>query len=400
MGTKLAPNYANLFMTDFETKHVFTYPLQPTYYRRFIDDIFLIWDHSLAELNNFIDHLNSVHPTIKFTKVISDTTITYLDLDIYKKDNILHTRTHFKTTNTFSYLHGHSNHPSATFKGVTKGENIRILRNTSEETIYKNTMAYIHDQFKIRKYPNHLTTSPFIPFSERQQLVNSTRSKSNNIGPTLITTFDPSISTSIKSILEEDWPRITSHNELRKTYQESPLISYKHSPNLSQFLTRAKLNHIINHDLSSFQPPKIPLISFPSKNIECRHPQCMTCPQLSKKSYFSSYQTKHYPIDDIYSCDTTNAIYLLECKVCDKQYIGETHTTVRSRMKHHRNMQKTATNRPIYAHIANHGKTFNIFSITIIDRVTDMAQRKAKEMYYIKLLNTKFPFGLNVIHKT
>lgn len=64
MGTKLAPNYGNLFMSDFETKHIFTYSLQPIYYRKFIDDIFLIWDHPPAVLDNFIDHLNSVHPTI------------------------------------------------------------------------------------------------------------------------------------------------------------------------------------------------------------------------------------------------------------------------------------------------------------------------------------------------
>ena len=32
MGTKLAPNYANLFMVDFENKYVFTYHQQSTYY--------------------------------------------------------------------------------------------------------------------------------------------------------------------------------------------------------------------------------------------------------------------------------------------------------------------------------------------------------------------------------
>ena len=78
MGTKLAPNYANLFMTDFETKHVFSYFLQPNYYRRFIDDIFLIWDHSPQELNDFINHLNTVHSTIKFTKSISDNEIMHI----------------------------------------------------------------------------------------------------------------------------------------------------------------------------------------------------------------------------------------------------------------------------------------------------------------------------------
>ena len=42
MGTKLAPSYANLFMSKFEQDHVYTYHLQPTLWKRFIDDIFLI----------------------------------------------------------------------------------------------------------------------------------------------------------------------------------------------------------------------------------------------------------------------------------------------------------------------------------------------------------------------
>ena len=40
MVTKLAPLYANLFMTKFEEKYVCTYPLQPKLWKRFIDDIF------------------------------------------------------------------------------------------------------------------------------------------------------------------------------------------------------------------------------------------------------------------------------------------------------------------------------------------------------------------------
>ena len=50
MGTKLAPLYANLFMTKFEEKYVYTYPLQPKLWKRFIDDIFssghMEWIHS------------------------------------------------------------------------------------------------------------------------------------------------------------------------------------------------------------------------------------------------------------------------------------------------------------------------------------------------------------------
>ena len=125
---------------------------------------------------------------------------------------------------------------------------------------------------------------------------------------------------------------------------------------------------------------------------------CGTCLQLSSKSYFSSYQTKQYhAILRIFSCDTIQAIYLLDCTICYKQYIGETSTTIRSRMKHHRNMSKTALNRPIYNYIYQHNSNFSIFSITIIDQVKDLKQRKEKEQYYIQLLKTKFPFGLNVV---
>ena len=50
MGTKLAPSYANFFMSKFEQDHVNTYHLQPILWKRFIDDIFLIWTHGMDSL--------------------------------------------------------------------------------------------------------------------------------------------------------------------------------------------------------------------------------------------------------------------------------------------------------------------------------------------------------------
>ena len=96
MGTKLAPSYANLFMTDFEENHVYTYHLQPKLWKRFIDDIFLIWPHSINSLLELIIHLNTIHSTIKFTSDISPTEIAFLDLIIYIKRSKLYTRLHTK----------------------------------------------------------------------------------------------------------------------------------------------------------------------------------------------------------------------------------------------------------------------------------------------------------------
>ena len=54
MGTKLSYSYANLVMTKFEEKYVYTYPLQSALQKRFIDDIFLIWPHGIEPLQEFV----------------------------------------------------------------------------------------------------------------------------------------------------------------------------------------------------------------------------------------------------------------------------------------------------------------------------------------------------------
>ena len=43
MGTRVTPSYANIFMNDFEERHVYSYHLQPVAWYRNIDDIFCLW---------------------------------------------------------------------------------------------------------------------------------------------------------------------------------------------------------------------------------------------------------------------------------------------------------------------------------------------------------------------
>ena len=67
MGTICAPAYANIFMVEFEVKHI--YPKiesKATTYLRYIDDIFMIWTKSTSELKAFLEEINSIHHSIKF----------------------------------------------------------------------------------------------------------------------------------------------------------------------------------------------------------------------------------------------------------------------------------------------------------------------------------------------
>ena len=64
MGTRMAPAYANLFMGDIEETILAQFPLKPYLWWRYIDDIFMAWTHGEDKLEDFINHINSLHSTI------------------------------------------------------------------------------------------------------------------------------------------------------------------------------------------------------------------------------------------------------------------------------------------------------------------------------------------------
>ena len=82
MGTALVPNYANLFMDRFKTGALKNWDKKPLIWLRFIDDIFLIWNHGEAELKKILEYLNNIHDKIKFTHEFSKESINFLDTTV------------------------------------------------------------------------------------------------------------------------------------------------------------------------------------------------------------------------------------------------------------------------------------------------------------------------------
>ena len=67
MGTKTAVSFANIFMAKIETAIIDQHSTKPLLWKRYIDDVFSLWDTNREEINNFIERANNYHPTIKFT---------------------------------------------------------------------------------------------------------------------------------------------------------------------------------------------------------------------------------------------------------------------------------------------------------------------------------------------
>ncbi len=129
MGTRAAPTTANLAMGDFEEKHVYTYHLKPLIWCRFIDDNFMLWTHGLKALPDFVKHLNSCHPTLKFTFENSKVSIPMLDTTItVGLDRKLYTNLYIKPTATHSYLRYSSCHPDHQKIGGPYTQLLRVKR--------------------------------------------------------------------------------------------------------------------------------------------------------------------------------------------------------------------------------------------------------------------------------
>ena len=131
MGKIYAPTYANIFMANWEFEIMQKVKEKPKLYKRFLDDGFMIWEGSKANLLDFLKIANEHDHFINLTWEIHETSCDFLDITIFKGNrfshhNILDTKVYFKVTDTHELLDTHSWHPKHVFKGIVKSQLIRF----------------------------------------------------------------------------------------------------------------------------------------------------------------------------------------------------------------------------------------------------------------------------------
>ena len=93
----------NLFMIYMEQTFSDNSPLKPLFHVPFIDDIFMTWTHGREELEQFTTRANSTHPSIKFTYVISFTSLPFLDVLVSVTETGIKTnKLHLHTDNSLN----------------------------------------------------------------------------------------------------------------------------------------------------------------------------------------------------------------------------------------------------------------------------------------------------------
>ena len=133
MGSPVSPIVANLFMEWFEERAIQSFMYEITIWRRYVDDTMVALCDSLVD--EFTEHINSIHPAIKFTREEEvEGKIAMLDTNIKRNANgNLTFSVYRKPTHTDQYLQFTSNQPLQHKLGVVRTLHHRCLTLCSTE---------------------------------------------------------------------------------------------------------------------------------------------------------------------------------------------------------------------------------------------------------------------------
>ena len=331
MGTKFAPNYATLTLAYLENKLYstieqihgpeFSIHIKSTL-KRFLDDVFIIWDSSKGNLQEFLDLLNSMHPKIIFTMQMDHKELPFLDVLVIRKAGKIVTDIYYKPTDTKQYLNFFSCHPRHTKSNVPYNLARRICSIITDEPLRDKRLSELKDSLVKCNYPSQLITQGINRAKQLDKFTLRTpRQKQETDTITYIETFNPNYK-SFSQTINSTLPFLNKSEKMQQVLKNTKVIHAKRQPpNLKSILTRAKLP----------QPDKI------FKTSKCGNKRCKCCMNIIEtSSYYFRDLDLHFEIRADMNCNSKNLIYVLFCNSCNARYVGQSGCELRSRATGHR----------------------------------------------------------------
>jgi len=215
MGTKFGPTYACIFMGYIEQQFLSQYvgPI-PEFLHRYIDDIFGYTLMPKNHLQQFIDDFNDFHPAIDFTYVVSESKVTFLDVEVHSNNNQIETTIHYKQTDSHSYLDYSSNHPTACKNGIPFGQFLRLRRICSNEADFRDKSREMTNFFLERGYSKAIVSRANIKCSAitRADALKSAKKLKVSKIP-LVLTYDK-VNQQIASIVQKQFKSLSRDPEM------------------------------------------------------------------------------------------------------------------------------------------------------------------------------------------
>ena len=138
----------------------------------------------------------------------------------------------------------------------------------------------------------------------------------------------------------------------------------------------------------------------------CGSSRCQVCKSISITEEFTSFTTKKtYKINHSFDCNDKCLIYLLSCKSCGKQDVGNTTDHFRNRWNNYtsdvRKVEsggmKNVKQKVLQSHFLqrDHKDFLKDVEVRLIDK-TQVSDPTKRKFYWIRTLRTLYPDGLNI----
>ena len=167
-----------------------------------------------------------------------------------------------------------------------------------------------------------------------------------------------------------------------------PFVAYRTARNLGNFWVRAKV-YPMEREKGS---------------CKCGKKRCVTCLNICEADFFiRSADGKVFKINHQLNSDDKYLIYLLTCRACGIQYVGQTTDKSRYRWNNYKACCRRACRgaevlqKHLHEHFMreNHQDLEKDIEITLIDK-TDPFDPTKREDFWIRTLGTMAPKGLNM----
>lgn len=393
IGTKMAPPYAILFMASLEEKFLETCVFKPWLWWRYIDDIFMIWQHGEEKLKEFLELLNAAHPTIKFTAEYSDKKINFLDVQVIKEGDRLVTDLYTKPTDTHQYLHSTSCHVYHSKRSIPYSQTLRLNRICSEGKFFDKRCNELEQWLSARGYKDKLVRSQILKARKfsRNELLNRTSNKDGQRQEVLTVniTYHPAYA-KLKNILNDIHLLLTPNKEHQKVFPRPPIVGFRRGKSLKDYLVRAKVPEIKPVECGS--------------SCRCNGKRCKVCFYIKETDSFQDKSgNKTFKIKHTINCNSKYVVYLLQCKVCRKQYVGSAETSFRLRFnnysscnRRHNAGAKNVPQESLHRHFdqSDHHRMED-WEFILIDQAESLESVRRKEDFWQNMLDTFVPKGLN-----
>ena len=178
--------------------------------------------------------------------------------------------------------------------------------------------------------------------------------------------------------------------EVERDFTPGPMTSFRSARKISSYLVRAK-SYPLERRVGSFK---------------CGGGSCQVCLNVTETETFTStFTNQTYKINHEFNWNESCLIYLLTCKICRKQYVGQTVGIFRSRLNNYKSNDRNylvgdpCMQKRIFEHFNSEGHTgfLENLSVTFILK-TDSQNPGKRENYWIHTLKTIVPWGLNILN--